>query len=74
MIVKAKLPMLDFNCGVGLDQAKTKSGKLRFKHQYSKVTQSWVVKTIREPKDRVYIQHLVDEVTHIKTTKFGKHP
>ena len=68
MIARAELAVLDFNCGVGIDQAKTKSGKLRFKQQYSKVTQSWVVKTIREPKDRVYIQHLMNEVIHIQTT------
>ena len=48
--------MLDFNCGFGTGQAKTQSDKLRFKQQYSKVTQSWVVKQIPEPKDRVYIQ------------------
>ena len=48
---------------------KTKSGKLRFKQQYSKVTQLWVVKIIREPKDRVYIQDLMDEVIYIQTTK-----
>ena len=46
-------------------QAKTQLGKLRFKQQYLKVTQSWVVKQIREPKDRVYIQHLMDEVMYI---------
>ena len=47
-------------------QAKTQSGKLRFKQQYSKVTQSWVVKQIRESKDRVYIQRLMDEIMYIQ--------
>ena len=60
--------MLDFNCGVGIGQPKTQSGKLRFKRQYSKVTQSWVVKQIREPKDRVYIQDLMDEVMYIQNS------
>ena len=53
--------MLDFNRGFGTGQAKTQSDKLHFKQQYSKVTQSWVVKQICEPKDGVYIQHLMDE-------------
>ena len=33
MIAKAELAVLDFNCGVGVGQAKTQSGKLRFKQQ-----------------------------------------
>ena len=49
-------------------QAKTQSDKLRFKQQYLKVTQPWVVKQIREPKDRVYIQHLMDEVMYIQNS------
>ena len=28
----------------------------------------WVVKQICEPKDRVYIQHLMDEVMHIQNS------
>ena len=68
MIARAELAVLDFNCGVGVGQAKTQSGKFRFKQQYSKVTQSWVVKQIREPKDRVYIQHLMDEVMYIQNS------
>ena len=68
MIARAELAVLDFNCGVGVGQAKTQSDKLRFKQQYSKVTQSWVVKQIREPKDRVYIQHLMDEVMYIQNS------
>ena len=58
MIERAELAVLDFNCGVRVGQDKPQSGKLRFKQQYSKVTQSWVVKQIPKPKDRVYIQTL----------------
>ena len=68
MIARAELAVLDFNCGVGVGQAKTKSGKLHFKQQYSKVTQTWVVGQIREPKDRAYIQHLMDEVMCIQNS------
>ena len=35
-----------FNAGVGLSQAKTKDGNLRYKQRFSKVTKSWVVKKI----------------------------
>ena len=63
---RGELAVLNFSCGVGVEQAKTQSGKLRFKQQYSRVTQSWVLKQIREPKDRVYIQHLMDEVMYIQ--------
>ena len=68
MIARAELAVLGFNSGVGVGQAETQSGKLRFKQQYSKVTQSWVVKRIRERKDRVYIQHLMDEVMYIQNS------
>ena len=70
MIARAELAVLDLNHGVGVGQAKTQSGKLCFKQQYSKVTQSWVVKQIREPKDRVHIQHLMDEVMYIQNSKY----
>ena len=60
--------MLDFNCDVGVGPAKTQTGKLRVKQQYSKVTQTLVVKQIREPKDRIYIQHLMDEVMYIQNS------
>jgi len=33
MIARSQLAVLDFNCGVGLNQAVTKSGKLRYKQQ-----------------------------------------
>ena len=32
------------------------------------MTQSWVLKQICEPKDRVYIQHLMDEVLYIQNS------
>ena len=50
---------LDFNSGVGLDQAKNMKGELRYKHQYSKETQSWVAKKttekgIKSPSDNIF--------------------
>ena len=69
MIARAELAVLDFNSGVGIGQATTKAGKLRFKQQFSKVTQSWVVKKIRSSKDRGFIQHVLDEIMYIQTSK-----
>ena len=69
--VKGTMIIVDLLCKNQLRtiwQAKTQSGKLRFKQQYLKVTQSWVVKQIREPKDKVYIQHLMDEVMYIQNS------
>ena len=44
VVARAQLAALDFNSGVGLDQARNKKGELRYKHQFSKITQSWVAK------------------------------
>ena len=53
-------------CGVGACQAKIKDGKLRFKQQFSnKLNDSWNVKKISSPKDRLYIKHLLSEVNGI---------
>lgn len=69
MVARAQLAVLDFNSGVGLSQAKTKSGKWRFKQQFSRVTQSWVMKKIASPKERVYMYQLMDEVMHMQLSK-----
>ena len=50
MIACSQLVVLDFNEGVGLKQAETKLGELRFKQQLSKVTQSWVAKKLCQTK------------------------
>ena len=61
--------MLDFNAGVGLKQTQTKIGELRFKQHFPKVTQSWFAKKIISKKDNIYLNHLMDEVAHIKLSK-----
>ena len=59
---------LDFNSGVGLDQARNMKGELRYKHQFSKKkTQSWVAKKITEKKDKEpFRQHILDEIREIQ--------
>ena len=67
MVACAQLAALDFNSGVGLDQARNKKGELRYKHQFSKITQSWVAKKITEKKDKgPFRQHILDEVREIQ--------
>ena len=46
MIARSQLTVLDFNAGLGLKQAETKLGELRFKKQFSKVVKSLVAKKI----------------------------
>ena len=52
MIVHSQFYVLDFSAGVGPKQAKTKPGGLRFKQQFSKVTQSWVAKKSYQRKTK----------------------
>ena len=70
MIARAQLAVLDFNSGVGLDQARNKKGNLRYKHQTSKITQSWVAKKITEKKDREPFQsHILEEVNYLQRSR-----
>ena len=67
MIARSQLAVLDFNSGVGLCQAQTEGGDLRYKQQFSKVTQSWVVKKMASKKDKLFLTHLMCEVEHLRT-------
>ena len=62
MIARSQLAVLDHNSGVDTIQSETKKGDPRYKLQFSKVMQSWVVKAIKEPKQKHYIEHLLFEV------------
>lgn len=66
MIARSQLAVLDFNSGVGLCHAETTTGKLRYKQQFSRVTQTWVIKKIKESKNKSYIGHLLNEALHLK--------
>ena len=71
MIARAQLAVLDFNSGVGLSQSKNKKGELQFKHQFSKITQSWVVKEMKQSKEdirEIYKLHIMEEITHLQIT------
>ena len=69
MIVRAQLAVLDFNSGAGLVHRKNKQEDLQYKHQFSKITQSWVVKKIYERKEKEkYKNHIMDEIKHLQMT------
>ena len=68
MVARTQLAVMDHNSSVGLGQAQTKSGEKRFKLSFSRVTQSWVTKKITEPKDKSYINNLLDEVIYLRTS------
>ena len=73
MIARQQLTVLDHNNSVGRDQAVTRSGELRGKSQYSKVTKQWVWKPIRVEKDRSYLQPMVRDVITMRET-FAMYP
>ena len=47
MIARTELAVMDFNSGASCDQAKTKDGSLRYKLQFSRISNSWVTKNIK---------------------------
>ena len=56
---------IDFNLGSELSQAKTKSGRKRFKVTYSKVTNNCSGKPIKEKKDGSVFKNLVLHVDEV---------
>ena len=66
MIARSQIAVLDFNAGIECNEYP---GKQRYKQQFSKVTQTWVLKKISQKKKRVYIDALIQEVLHLKHTQ-----
>ena len=62
MYARTQLAVLDHNSGINRNQATTKIGTPRVKQQYSKVSDQWVVKDIREKKDNSYIDEIKQEI------------
>ena len=65
-VARSQLAIIDHNSSIGLSKAVTNSGKERFKLTFTRVTQSWVVKQIKEPKDKVFIKPILDEVFYLR--------
>ena len=66
MIARTELAVMHFNSLVDVPYATTKSGKESVKHQYSKITQSWVIKRVKKKSDRSYVTELMKEVLWLK--------
>ena len=66
---RAQLAFFDFNTWVGLAHRKNKQGDLQYKYQFSKLTQSWVVKKIFEKEEQeTYKNQTMDEIKHLQMT------
>ena len=69
MIARAQLAVLDFNFGVGSAHCKNKQEDLQYKHRFSKIMQSRVVKKIYKRKAKeTYKNHIMDEIRHLQMT------
>lgn len=74
MYARTQLAVLDHNSGIGRKQATTQDGTPRVKTHFSKVSNQWVVKDIRESKNKTYIRDIIDEIKnpsdeHIRQNK-----
>ena len=70
MYARTQLAVLDHNSGIGRKQATTQDVKT----QFSKVFNQWVVKDIREGKNKTYIRDIINEIKnpsdeHIRQNK-----
>ena len=62
MIARSQLAAIDFNLCSELTQAETKSGVKRFNVTYSKATNNWSAKPIKEKKNRSVFENLISRV------------
>ena len=65
MIARSQLAATDFNLCSELSQAETNSGEKRFNATYSKATNNWSAKPIKEKKDWSAFTNLVSRVDEI---------
>ena len=78
MIARTQLAVLHFNHVIDAGHAKTKEGNLRYKLQFSKLSQNYMVKPIKDVKEKPYLKDLVCEsismATHITQLELPKLP
>ena len=65
MIARSQLAAIDFNLCSELTQAETKSRIKRFNVTYSKATNNWSAKPIKEKKDQSVFKNLVSCVDEV---------
>ena len=66
MIARTEIAILDFNSGASCEQAETKSGKKRFKLQYSRVSNNWVTKPIKSKKEKTFITDILEKIKTLR--------
>lgn len=62
MVARTMLAALDNNTNVGREQAETLTGEKRWKLQWSKAAQDFVVKKISNPKDFTFRDDLMSSL------------
>ena len=65
MVTRSQLATLDFNAGSDLKRATTLKGALKYNVAFSKVTQIWSAKPIREKKSREFLSRFIDRTLEI---------
>ena len=65
MIARNQLAAIDFNLGSNLKQAEIADGQNKFNCTFSKVTQNWSAKPIKEKKDREVFHEMIDRTLEV---------
>ena len=73
MIARAELAVLHFNWTVSSPYAFTRLGKQKYKQQHSKISNSWVIKKVKEPGDKAYLDELLKEVVWLRESNEEVH-
>ena len=69
MIARTELAVMDFNSGAFCEQSKTTDGSFRYKLQYSRISNSWVTKGIKEKKEKSFISVILEKVESLRESK-----
>lgn len=69
MLARSQLAVMDFNQGSNLEQAKTRKGEYKYKVQFSKITNTWSSKPVKNKKDRTYLKDMVKATVKFATEK-----
>ena len=71
MVTRSQLVVMDFNAGSDLEQTKTMEEKKRLNSSFSKVTQIWLAKPIKEKKDVDHLFCMMDQTMEVIKEKVG---
>lgn len=69
MVTRSQPAVMVFNAGCDLEQAKIMEGKERFDFSFSKVTQVWLAKPIKENNDDAHLFCLMDRTMEVIKVK-----